>query len=632
MEDKRKRNRENFRQLGSDIATSAWQTPAAIGTHLAGMPIGGLTGLLDLLTGKGSEAALKSIQNPSFGIPYTSYKIPISYRPTSPATQASLGAIGEATEILDKPLQAVGDFAAGSESQRPLLGAAAYAAANLLGGALSIPKLAGTATMGAAKGLRASRLKIDPVDKTAKFVGKSRYSVSNPALGQLITREQLAGEQAGVVQSRTGYRPSGTHGWYGSPLDKVKHLVEMGKQASYRNPINRFLSSQDAHLRDKFGITGNVFRELERLKAVMDHAKTMKGDAPYTHHITGDKIRAKGKDKYKSATTVASEAAEQFHSQLAYNASILNKFNPTDPRIKNLTGGLEKLLTPRNRQVNMDKIGNRPDIISDIMQLNHKNKGLAESFGITSNVIKNHIARTVKSDNKLNRDKIHLSSKPIFGSVRHGMMQGEAKKVDLDYGNMMRDVIVKLNKTGKPWGKREFIEVVSKFPKYYNLKRISKDLVDSDGYLSINQSVRLQDPLLATVQVRTLMRKSDPEHGLYVITDQMKQGSGLPMVEQFLDLGSDINRLYMDVQPFKIVGEASEAGSVAMRNIEVDGYRKPTKPQLATELAERVMPRLRKKTPDEYVRAHQRKRINPYSRIGNRVAQFQSTQIGPDRV
>ena len=97
MADKRKRSRESLRQLGSDIATSAWQTPAVIGTHLAGMPIGGLSGLLDLLTGKGSEAALKSIQNPSFGIPYTSYKIPISYRPTSPATQASLGAVQKAT-------------------------------------------------------------------------------------------------------------------------------------------------------------------------------------------------------------------------------------------------------------------------------------------------------------------------------------------------------------------------------------------------------------------------------------------------------------------------------------------------------------------------------------------------------
>lgn len=629
MADKRKRNRENFRQLASDIATSAWQTPATIGTHLAGMPIGGLTGLLDLLTGKGSEAALKSIQNPSFGIPYTSYKIPISYRPTSPATQASLGAIGEATEILDKPLQAVGDFAAGSESQRPLLGAAAYTAANILGGALSIPKLAGTATMGAVKGLRASPLKIDAVDKTAKFVDKSRYNVSNPAAAQLITREQLAGEQPGVVQSRTGLKKSKAGGWYDSSVNKVLHLGEMAKQGGLRSPINRFLSAQDAYLRDTFGITGNVFRELERLKSVMDHAKTFKGTDAYTHHLTGEKIRGgRGKSEFKRATDIAQEAAEQFHSQLAYNASILNKFNPNDPRIKALMGdGLNRLLTPRHRKVDMEKIGDRPDIIADIMQLSGRNKGLREAFGLTNNVLKNHIAKKIKSDNRLNRDKIHLSSKPIFGTVNNAMIR---EKVEADYGNMMSEVIRRLNKTGKPWGKEEFIGVVDEFPKYYDLKKIAKDLVDSDGYLSINQGVRLQDPLLATVQVRTLMKKSDPEYGFYVITDQMKQGSGLPMVEQFLDLGSDINRLYMDVQPFKAVSATHGKGSMTMQNLP--GRNPTTRPQLADEIAAKALPKLRKKAPDEYVREHKRNRRKPYSRIGSRVAQFQSTQIGPDRV
>ena len=43
--------------------------------------------------------------------------------------------------------------------------------------------------------------------------------------------------------------------------------------------------------------------------------------------------------------------------------------------------------------------------------------------------------------------------------------------------------------------------------------------------------------------------RRSPAKGFYVLTDQMKQGSGVKLLEDVLDIGSDTNKVYMDVRP-----------------------------------------------------------------------------------
>ena len=59
----------------------------------------------------------------------------------------------------------------------------------------------------------------------------------------------------------------------------------------------------------------------------------------------------------------------------------------------------------------------------------------------------------------------------------------------------------------------------------------------------MNQGVRTQDSLLATIQARYIINKLDPEKGLQVLTDQMKQGAGNKYLDFVLDIGSDTNRI-----------------------------------------------------------------------------------------
>ena len=184
-EDYRKKNLQGFL---SDVGRSAWETPVTLGAQLGMMPLAGLSGLVSGALGGDAQGTMDNVQS-------------WAYQPRSQATANSLQAIGGAMEVLDKPFQALGDFAAGEDSQNPLLGTMAYAIPQLLTGALQPTKLLGSGLMNAAKVARKAT-NLDVVDKTAKFVGDTRYNVLNPAAGQLVSRQQLAGEKPGVVRTR----------------------------------------------------------------------------------------------------------------------------------------------------------------------------------------------------------------------------------------------------------------------------------------------------------------------------------------------------------------------------------------------------------------------------------------------
>jgi len=690
--------RENRRQLLSDIGRSAWETPTTILSNLAMMPLAGYRGLLDIATGKGVDQAQQSMQ----GV------MQAGYQPKSQATIGSLEAVGGAMETLDAPLQAVGDYFAGEESQNPLLGTAAYTLGNVLMGAVSPTKLAGSGVMTAAKAARGAG--VDKVAEAAKFVGDTRYNVKNLASGQLVTRQQLAGEQPGVIQTRTGYRQSSPSElqaklfgeddsvnrlfnrhvgeWYTpgqvlpdswqpqvqkglealgvgtdkaaklagqkAPINVPAHLGAMGATAFRRNPINRFLNAQDAHLRDTFGITGNVLRELERLQDVMRHANFLSKskEKEYTHHLTNDVVRGP-EGQVLTPSQVANSAAEQFHSQIAYNASILEKFSPGDPRIKNLLSGLHRYITPRHRKASMQEVSENPQIVADLLQLDFKNAGLRESFDLTDDVLKNHISATIKKDNRLNNDAVHLSNKPFFGKEKILFMMGKPHAPDpkilggvykalksLEEKKKLGQLKDKDGKNIKSWGIDELIEEI---PDGLSKQRIRENVVISDGYVSINQGARLTDPLLATVQVRGLWKKDEPDYGFYVFTDQMKQGSGFKPLDFVLDSGSDTNRLYIDIQPMTQSLKFLEEGREASRHgVGVQqhlptflkdrerGEYKPTDKSVGEQLMEPALDKFKEQPSQAYINKRRRTRMNPYSYPMAKVGLFHG-MLGEER-
>jgi|TARA_R110002110_G_scaffold100828_1_gene256703 hypothetical protein len=660
-EDYRKKNLQGFL---SDVGRSAWETPVTLGAQLGMMPLAGLSGLVSGALGGDAQGTMDKVQS-------------WAYQPRSQATANSLQAIGGAMEVLDKPFQALGDFAAGEDSQNPLLGTMAYAIPQLLTGALQPTKLLGSGLINAAKVARKAT-NLDVVDKAAKFVGDTRYNVLNPAAGQLVSRQQLAGEKPGVVQTRLDYEQKVIPNWYFDdpeaynillksikkgdedrarpisnlheelPLEglenraKFQHLKEMAKQAIWRNPYQRFTDHQEAWLRDTYGITGNVYRELDRLSKTTARAyeQRVRGDEFYTD-TAGNRIGRESATQGETSNlhtprSIIEKAEEQFHAQVAYNASILEKFHPGDPRLERLlSGDINRFLTPMHRRVSQSKLKEDPKIVNDLLMLDEYKPGYRAELGITDDVIKNHVSARIKPDNRLNDDVVHISSKPFFFKA----IENQANKgnVDPPYAPMLLKVTRHLKNNNIEINKKNIIadfkrrnEARKTDPPsknedfYFDPARLERDLIDSDGFVSMNQGVRTQDSLLATIQARYIINKLDPEKGLQVLTDQMKQGAGNKYLDFVLDTGSDTNRIYIDYRP--LVAETNEPGGIRRVMPRKDqglykagpkkGQPKPmpvlTDSSIGAGVREGVMSGIMKEPPESYKRARTVKRYAPY--------------------
>ena len=674
--------KENLRGLLSDVGRSAWETPVTLGAQLGMMPIAGLSGLVSGALGGDAQGTMDKVQS-------------WAYQPRSQATADSLQAIGGAMEVIDKPFQALGDFAAGEESQRPLLGTMAYALPQLLAGAIQPTKLIGSGLMTAAK-LARKAPPLDVVGKAAKFVGDTRYNVLNPAAGQLVSRQQLAGEKPGVVQTRLDYEQKVIPNWYFDnpeaynvllksikkgdgddvrplstlheelPLEgleskaKVQHLKEMFKQAAWRNPLQRFTDTQEAWLRDTFGITGNVYRELERLSQTTQRAAKQAAERKefYTdsagNRIGRESSEAGETGNFFTPRQMIDKAEEQYHSQLAYNASILEKFHPGDPRLGRLiSGDINRYLTPVHRRVAQSKLRDDPKIVNDLLMLDEYKPGYRASLGITDDVIKNHVSARIKADNKLNDDVVHISSKPFF--VKSIKNQANSGNVDPPYAPMLMTVVRHLKNNNIEVTKKNIIDDFKRRNEarktdppskeqnfYFDPARLERDLIDSDGFVSMNQGVRIQDSLLATIQVRYLVNKLDPEKGLQVLQDQMKQGAGKKYIDFFLDTGSDTNRIYLDYRP--LVAEGIESGGVRRMMPREDpgvykvgskrGQQKPSKPITERKVGEavrtRAMDQVESGPSERYRRIHSWKRHAPYASPAAKAGILQTAIDGRD--
>jgi len=478
---------------------------------------------------------------------------------------------------------------------------AIYTALNVM----SPTRGAGTALMGGAKGLQAAgravgMKNLDLATPTAKAIEKTpiikRYNQINNAMGQLITRKQLAGMQPGIIPEVAGrVKP-----WYKG--GRPQQLGVMSKTAIW-NIGRKMTDNQDAWLRAHYGITANVYKELERLGRVMDSAKEqakLKGgmsrrfvdeegkkiaheDAFYARGGTPEKqanlLEGYGDAKqFKSVQSVLDDASNQYHAQIAYNVSVLEKFKPGDPRIARLQeGGLDRYIYPKHKQTTIGGLGKDPTIIQDLLGKN-----------LDENLIRNHISPKIASDMNLKGDKVHISTKPFFtGSMVHqvggfnppaatGLAKSmltlgrtlvrDGKSIKLTankhapYIDRLRTIVNQSLAANRAVTKDSVIQSFKNFndtltqqgiPKknLFDIQYLKKNIVDDGEFISISQNILTNDTLLATMPVRFIINKKNPSEGYFIMYDQMKQGSGMPGVESVLDLGSDVNRIFIDVQP-----------------------------------------------------------------------------------
>ena len=543
-----------------------------------------------------------------------------TYQPRTETGQQYAENVGKFMEPVDKFLKGVSGFVPGIVEKVPgdsRLGSgimnaadqAIYTALNVM----SPTKGVGTAAMLGAKGLQAAgkaagMKNLDLVTPAAQAIEKApvvkRFNQINNAMGQLITRKQLAGLQPGMVQQVHMWKPAtykeGSAGWYGKgenlqwkgedieipiikkkipkTLPKFGHLKSMADTAGW-NVLRKMTDNQDAWLRSHYGITANVYQELERLGRVIDRADQqaiqMKGKKGGSNNAykdeMGNEVISEKTGQSTSIRRMREEAENQYHAQIAYNRSVLEKYKPGDPRIEKIAGGeLDRYLTPKHRQTSINTLKSDPSIIKDLLGRN-----------IDDDVVRNHIASKISSDMRLKGSNVHISTKPFFFASAANALARPKTATGLPQPSLLGRTIVRdgrkisvSNKTHAPYahGLTKFVEqsqgrpitkqsVIDHFkelnkhipdPKNrYDINYIKGSVVDDGDWISISQWALTDDTLLATIPIRVIINKNNPNIGYYIMYDQMKQGSGIPIFENILDAGSDTNRIYIDIQPIQ---------------------------------------------------------------------------------
>ena len=678
-----------------------WDSLIGTGEHMArgmgGMAWGGLRGLTAPLRGADAEEEVRAGME----------QFASDEEPNIP-TQRTMGLLGDIFTPIDEGLQDAGGWVA-EKTGSPGAGTAFYTGMNALLMLANPTKLTGSGLIGAAKAanpavrtLTGGAVK-DIVSPVAKFVTpKGRYSMMNPAMGQLIARQQLPGARAGTVQSSkstmprkpedilddTGLHEKGAYGWYNDKggvgfqvkylesigkqaeadklrqsaakaskeginipdwantkimrkinniykqvggirgamhFPKARHLMEMFKTGAWRNPGTEFSSTQNLWLRENYGITGNVYNELERLRHIVSRADDQ------LRAVEAEGLPGKGSNFYRDRSgnevhpetpkqgnkagqpleinEVRTAALENFHAQIAYNRSILEKFNPGDPRLKNLTPeNLDRYMAPNNKImtavemegpkgaqaiVEMLDLQNAP--FTKDMQMSLIRGGDYGAPGINwEGLIQNHLTPSLIKELGESRVNVNLSSKPFFmKSVHNELLSAKASP---DYITPIREIMTETPLIGE----KALLDAIGNTSKL-DRSHAKGNLKVDDDWVSISQPLRTNDTLLATITVRAFFNRKDPSKGFYVLSDRMRQGVGVKSIDTMLDAGSDTSRIYFDVRPFEHQGPLS-VPSVMTRMDDMHkvdsgtfeggakaGQQRPVKLMGTKELQENVM-------------------------------------------
>jgi len=532
---------EEMEKVPSELA-EIWNTTAIDATE----DPGSFWKFLDNTIGKGSRA----------------YRDWVSDQPISLGTITPKLA-GQMMGILTDPIEkhvggedvSVGDLTLAGLSVAPGVGPVARA------GYAATRPIAGSAIIGGAKVLQKARPESKVVDAAAEFVGPHRLNVGNLARPQLINR-----------------RIEGLPDWYSHWGAKIPHLRSMIKDAMKGR-------------KDTAIIPDNVKREMDRLE---------------------------------EAGIIDNMTADLWQANPAYVQSVMEKFFPRDPRTLKLRAILGDSIFPREAYTTIREISRDGNVVKNLLDdvtdmpsemfSSHVSPHIAKELDLAGHNV--HISTK----------PFHIGSQPPYKIPQDGYMVGDVKKAHglayhLDRANYFvgegfrtrgvfswrgrlpvlpevknlvesgvkskdeiissimsknMDLIKSFNKATKEWKARrpnlsggrssmyEYAMWRASRPKkrLYNRDELEKNIFDDGQNISVSQHFLTSDTLLATMPVRMIINKRNPLEGGYVYWDQMKQGTGQKWADWALDIGSDTNRLFIDIQPFTTAKNFSKPGGV----------------------------------------------------------------------
>jgi len=417
-------------------------------------------------------------------------------------------------------------------------------------------------------------------------------NVGNLALTQDITRRAKAHQTDRFLRD-----------WYGG--GKAGHLGQ-GILRGIGDYAKMFASPQKAYLFQKYGLSPSNVKDLERM---FDMQETL---------MKGDKIRKvdkwgkpgftkSGKKDYVRAVTLRNEV----HANLSYIDSIFRKFMPNDKRRKAFEEELFEHIFPRQTFTSSDdlvknaepfrKILDIPAQISDDAIKTHLNPyvvgewNLKGPIALNSRPLQSRPAQDLMREGKshplyhfkniwirmerpLTKDNMINFAEDANAKV----LRGKGFKSKEEYKN---SIIAKVKNSkwekGPKEGRNKFTTkkainkevdkvlygVNDKGSGLYNIDHLKNNIIDEGGYISIGGDILSEDRLWAHTYNRLIVKKQSqrkrgagkPE-GVWVVVDQMKQGSGVPGLEKAMDLGSKYNFLGADIFPmsrqFKDVGRS----------------------------------------------------------------------------
>ena len=399
-------------------------------------------------------------------------------------------------------------------------------------------------------------------------------NLGNLALTQDITRRTKAHQTDRFLKD-----------WYAG--GKAQHLAK-GVLRGATDYAEMFASPQKAYLFKKYGLSPGNVRDLKRM---FDLQKKMEKSK------VGESV--KKVDRFGRKTDVPIQPRvlrNEIHSNLAYIDSVFRKFMPDDVRRKAFEEELFGHLFPRQAFTNPDHLRVSSEPFRKILDIPKE---------ISDDAIKTHLNPYVLGEWNL-QGPIALNSKPYQSRPSSDLMRGGyghplhqfkdiwermsspmSKENMLEFarnsnakklGNSTKEEYYqkilkrfqnsrfaegpstgKLRFTGRQAEKEAKKELNSKL---YNIEHLKNNIIDEGGYVSMGGSILSQDRLLAHIYNRIIIKKPSTKRvgrkhqrgmgtpeGVWVSVDQMKQGSGVPLLEKAMDLGSEYNFLAADVFP-----------------------------------------------------------------------------------
>jgi hypothetical protein len=420
-----------------------------------------------------------------------------------------------------------------------------------VGGAAEIG--AGSAVMAGTKLAQKVAPQTDIVTPMAKRVGENRISMVDPALSNWINRRRgsLGPKIVGEKE-----QPA----WYSHPLAKFMQAPQMVKTA----------------IKGRGQVRGGTFNVLTpKVSEALD--KTIKFIEDLPKNVRG------------GGGTPG--AVDVYHGQIAYLLSILQKYEPFSARTQRFKDIVGKYVFPDNVSTTLHELSKKPEVVFNFLK---------KYWGPDMNpsLVEKHIAPFIAKDMGLKGHNVHLSTKPFyFGGRTIGKMEQEGAINDTTFGlfgakgrlpyiprvkemveeavskggvaskeeiidrlmsenkhirNVFKEAQVKWKERRPPvTEKKAFAAWLFDRPKLrlYSKPKLNKAIVDDGNYISVSQQFTSADTLLATMPARMIISKSDPKTGAMIHYDQMKQGMGIRFMDFMLDVGSDINRIFIDIRP-----------------------------------------------------------------------------------